>query len=126
MLKALRNLFIKWFAPAPIQAEANQDARHATCNLPPVTCNLNPEPCPSGLVPFDETLLERARIQWQFGDWENLAKIDRDPLQHHPDRAKLALLAAAGRLQTGNNNEESGDGKAAERITRCLKSMAVS
>ncbi len=64
MLTALSKLFTQWFAPAPIQAEANQDAAHATCNLPPVTCNLNPEPCPSGLVPFDETLPERARIQW--------------------------------------------------------------
>ena len=52
-------------------------------------------------VPYDENLLERARTQWQFGDWDSLAKLERDTLQHHPDRAKLALLAAAGRLQTG-------------------------
>ncbi len=52
------------------------------------------------LVPYDENLLERARTQWQFGDWESLAQLNRDTLQHHPDRAKLALLAAAGRLQT--------------------------
>lgn len=57
------------------------------------------------LVPYDENLLERARTQWQFGDWNSLAQLDRDTLQHHPDRAKLALLAAAGRLQTGNNSE---------------------
>lgn len=57
------------------------------------------------LVPYDENLLERARTQWQFGDWESLAKIERDTLQHHPDRAKLALLAAAGRLQLGEINE---------------------
>lgn len=53
----------------------------------------------SNPVPYDENLLERARTQWQFGDWEILAKLDRDTLQHHPDRAKLALLAAAGNLQ---------------------------
>lgn len=52
-------------------------------------------------VPYDENLLERARTQWQFGDWQNLAQLDRDAFQHHPDRAKLALLAAAGRLQIG-------------------------
>lgn len=57
------------------------------------------------VVPYDETLLERSRTQWQFGDWESLAQLERDTLQHHPDRAKLALLAAAGRLQTGNDNE---------------------
>jgi hypothetical protein len=51
------------------------------------------------LVPYDENLLARSRTQWQFGDWESLAKLDRDALQHHPDRAKLALLAAAGHLQ---------------------------
>jgi hypothetical protein len=52
-------------------------------------------------VPYDENLLERSRTQWQFGDWDSLAKIDREMLQHHPDRAKLALLATAGQLQTG-------------------------
>lgn len=58
-----------------------------------------------GLVPYDENLLERARTQWQFGDWQSLAKLDRDTLQHHPERAKLILLAAAGRLQTDNPGE---------------------
>ena len=57
------------------------------------------------IVPYDENLLERARTQWQFGDWQSLAQLDRDTLQHHPDRAKLALLAAAGRLQTGQDAE---------------------
>lgn len=53
------------------------------------------------VVPYDENLLERARTQWQFGDWQSLTRLDRDTLQHHPDRAKLALLAAAGQLQAG-------------------------
>jgi Flp pilus assembly protein TadD len=57
-----------------------------------------------GLVPYDENLLEHARTQWQFGDWESLIKIERETLQHHPDRAKLALLAASGHLQQGDNN----------------------
>ena len=60
---------------------------------------------PSHLVPYDENLLERARSQWQFGDWHSLAYLDRDTLQHHPDRAKLVLLAAAGRLQIGQDTE---------------------
>lgn len=54
------------------------------------------------LVPFDENLLERSRTQWQFGDWQSLAELQRDTLQHHPDRAKLALLAAGGHQQLGN------------------------
>ncbi|MBX3670097.1 MAG: FkbM family methyltransferase [Rhodocyclaceae bacterium] len=53
------------------------------------------------LAPYDENLLERARNQWQFGDWQSLSQIDIGALQHHPDRAKLALLAASGHLQTG-------------------------
>lgn len=53
----------------------------------------------------DENLLERARTQWQFGDWESLAQLNRDTLQYHPDRAHLALLAAAGQLQTGLDTE---------------------
>jgi hypothetical protein len=57
------------------------------------------------LVPFDENLLERSRTQWQFGDWASLAALSRDTLQHHPDRAKLALLAAAGQVQQGDTEQ---------------------
>jgi hypothetical protein len=66
---------------------------------PPQAVEAQPD---QAVVPYDENLLERARTQWQFGDWESLTKIERDTLQHHPDRAKLALLAAAGHLQTDN------------------------
>lgn len=57
------------------------------------------------IVPYDEHLLERARTQWQFGDWQSLAAIGRDNLEHHPDRAKLVLLVAVGRLQIGASDE---------------------
>lgn len=50
-------------------------------------------------------MLKCAETQWQIGDWHNLAELDRDTLQHHPERAKLALLAAAGLLQTGSSDE---------------------
>ncbi|MBZ9566656.1 hypothetical protein [Modicisalibacter tunisiensis] len=60
---------------------------------------------PGEWVAYDEDLLERARTQWQFGDWESLASLQRDTLQHHPDRAKLALLAAAGLQQSGNSEQ---------------------
>ncbi len=56
-------------------------------------------------IPYDENLLERARTQWQFGDWRSLSQLNHDKLLHHPDRGKLALLAAAGRLQTGQAAE---------------------
>lgn len=54
------------------------------------------------MVPYDEHLLERSLTHWQFGDWGMLAKLERDVLRHHPDRAKLALLVAAGHQQLGN------------------------
>lgn len=54
------------------------------------------------IAPYDENLLERAKTQWQFGDWQSLAAIDHNSLEHHPERAKLALLAAAGRAQLGD------------------------
>lgn len=57
------------------------------------------------VAPYDENALQRAHTQWQFGDWHSLAKLERDVLQHSPDRPKLALLAAAGRLQAGQIDE---------------------
>jgi len=51
------------------------------------------------------SLLAQASTQWQIGDWHSLAKLQRDTLQHHPDRAQLAMLAAAGRLQMGKDAE---------------------
>jgi len=60
---------------------------------------------PTPPVPYDEALLDRARTQWQFGDWESLAAITQEHIQHHPDRAKLALMAAAGLQQLGRAEE---------------------
>lgn len=53
----------------------------------------------------DDSALDRARTQWQYGDWDSLRQIDVAALAGHPDRAKLALLAAAGHLQAGQNDE---------------------
>jgi hypothetical protein len=62
------------------------------------------------ISPYDENLFERARTQWQFGDWDSLAELGTEQnsvprLQHHPDRAKLALLAAAGHMQCGSMDQ---------------------
>lgn len=46
--------------------------------------------------------LDGARAHWQVGDWKSLCEIEPDDIRHHPDKAKLALLAAAGHQQTGN------------------------
>jgi len=56
-------------------------------------------------VAYDDNLLERSRTQWQFGDWTSLTNISVESIQHHPDRAKLALLAAAGYLQNNDNKK---------------------
>lgn len=62
-------------------------------------------------VRYDESLFEHARTQWQFGDWNSLAQLDPDTLQHHPDHAKLALPAAAGgRHGRGTTVLEAGSG----------------
>lgn len=57
------------------------------------------------LISCDDGLSDRARTQWQFGDWASLALLDRDTLQNHPGRAELALLAVAGRLQMQRADE---------------------
>ena len=79
----------------------------------------NSETIDSQLVPYDENLLERSRTQWQFGDWTSLAKLQKETLQHHPDRAKLALLAAAGHQQLANL-------QAARRLVRLAQDWGVS
>lgn len=58
----------------------------------------------SAIVPFDPGLLERTRMQWQFGDWVNLSELKRDTIKDHPERATLALFAAAGHQQVGNHD----------------------
>jgi hypothetical protein len=57
-----------------------------------------------GLQPYNPQALPAAREQWQRGDWASLAALTLDELQDHPDRAKLALLAAAGHMQMGRND----------------------
>ena len=49
-----------------------------------------------------EDLLEHSRANWQVGNWQKLADLTEASIEHHPERDKLALLAAAGLAQTGN------------------------
>jgi FkbM family methyltransferase len=101
MLKRLSRWLQKWFhGTQSISSDAAGDQDHMVGMMPPVPPAIEGDQ-EQHLVPYDENLLEKARTQWQFGDWENLVKLDRDTLQHHPDRAKLALLAASGLLQLG-------------------------
>ena len=108
MFAALREFFSRFFAPpSSVTEEAEPgtppDESDETLHLQQSEPNpsLDPElQSPnSHPVPYDENLLERARTQWQFGDWLSLTELNSETLRHHPDRAKLALLAAAGHMQ---------------------------
>lgn len=44
---------------------------------------------------YDQDLLDKYRNLWQIGEWESLVTLDSDILEHHPDRAKLALIIAS-------------------------------
>jgi len=48
---------------------------------------------------------DRARTQWQLGDWDSLAVADAETLQEEPRRAELAALAACAHLQRGNKTD---------------------
>lgn len=96
MLNALRQLLIRWLGgstPGGATPQLQHDGGSTA-----VREGDHP-------VPFDEALLDRSRTQWQFGDWEALATLTQEQLQHHPERAKLALLAAAGQQQLGRAEE---------------------
>lgn len=49
---------------------------------------------PESDVMAQEALLDRARTQWQFGDWDSLAALQHSDIAQHPARATLALLIA--------------------------------
>jgi len=85
--------------PTPAPVESKEPALAQAGDLAPASEESHSHP-----VVYDENLLERSRTQWQFGDWASLAKLERSTLQHHPDRAKLALLAAAGHQQLRNES----------------------
>lgn len=96
MQNRLRNWLIVWLGGKPQGASAEEKFSHAQ----DVDFRESPPP-----VVVDDALFERSRTQWHFGDWATLAGLQRETIQNHPQRAKLALLAAAGRLQTGTDAE---------------------
>lgn len=107
MFSSLRHLLARWFGTAPQDNAAPEahEAQHPSPEEVSEPSALQEAAAHNHLAPHDKNLLERARTQWQFGDWDSLAELDQDALQYHPDRAKLALLAAAGRLQTQRTDE---------------------
>lgn len=113
MFAALKALLSKWFQPST-GSDPKKDIRTSSTDVASQEIDFEPRNhlsdsdkgrTFSDLVPYDENLLERSRTQWQFGDWDSLAELNRETLQHHPDRAKLALLAAAGKMQKNQMTE---------------------
>ncbi len=102
MFQILRHWFAKLFGlPDPGGAQSSVDQKATITSQNELE---SVEICDSGttVFPYDETLLEKARTQWQFGDWPSLVAIERDTLQNHPERAKIALLVSAGHMQWGD------------------------
>ena len=79
---------------------------------------------PPARTDADERLLQLARVQWHLGDWEALAALGDSVLQAHPDRAELALLAAAASQQLGCHDEARGR-LALARAAGCDKRQAA-
>lgn len=74
------------------------------------------------LRPYNPQALPTARAQWQGGDWTGLANLSLDNIQDHPDRAKLALLCAAGHLQVGRTREGT-DGLRQAKAWGCTQQL---
>jgi hypothetical protein len=54
---------------------------------------------------FFAGLIDRARANWLLGNWTELAKIDLAQIEHHPDRARLALFGAVGNMEVGQHEK---------------------
>ena len=51
---------------------------------------------------YDDGLIDRSREQWRRGDWEALGLLSAEEVERHPERARLALMAAAAHQAQGN------------------------
>ncbi|QEP42095.1 hypothetical protein D5085_02445 [Ectothiorhodospiraceae bacterium BW-2] len=71
-------------------------------NLPPSSYEAVSEANAAPLL-YDTALMTTTQQQWQSGDWPALAALSLEQVENHPERAKLALLAAAGQLQQGES-----------------------
>lgn len=91
--------------PADPDKKHSQATRRKAKGAAPVIKSLPPpDRLPTGPAadPYDMTLLDVSRIQWQHGDWAALARLTLDTLSLHPERARLALIVAAAHGQLGD------------------------
>ncbi|MBT9595620.1 MAG: hypothetical protein IV094_06535 [Vitreoscilla sp.] len=54
------------------------------------------------VVAYNARRLGETREQWMAANWKALSQIDREALEAHPDRSRLAIIGAASALQTGD------------------------
>ena len=57
------------------------------------------------LILNEASLLDHAKICWQFGDWDSILKITRQQIETHSERARLALLVASAAAQSGQQEQ---------------------
>lgn len=76
----------------PDHSRSNASPAHDEQTLEPVQASAN----------NDEALLDNALEQWQAGDWQSLAALNRVSIAQHPERAGLTLLSAAAQAQIGD------------------------
>jgi hypothetical protein len=103
MFKSFRSLLARWVAPMDqksLQAQSVSIEQIGVLGDKTVPASVA-VPSPHAIA-YDDYLYDRSRTQWQFGDWESLAKLDHNTIQNHPERAKLALLSATAHLQLDN------------------------
>lgn len=90
-------------SPAKKVAAVRKTPARAKPNaLPAIKAVDGVAPFSSHLDPSADGLLEMCRTHWQYGEWEELAALDEAQFASNRDRAKLALLAAVGRINVGD------------------------
>ena len=111
MISFLKSLLTRWFGaqqPTPVVVYPT-DEPAATTALAEL------HPASPQLVAFDENLYDKAKTQWQFGDWQGLATMDDVSLNNHPEGGKLYLLRAAAEAQLGRSNDAMSSVKKAQQ-----------
>jgi FkbM family methyltransferase len=90
------------------QPAASAPLPHSVVHRPAVAAQLDPNApvyevraAPPRIFDASDDLLTGARMQWQFGEWACLLRLDLLAIEHHPARAELALLSGCAALQTG-------------------------
>ncbi|WP_150046776.1 hypothetical protein [Methylomonas rhizoryzae] len=107
MFKALQKLFgfdsVKAEGLSEISAITDMGTAPSTAierNLLADASDLNDNSPETGFA--SDNILAGIQDEWRVGNWENLTQVKFETINNHPERAKLAVLVAAGYLQLGN------------------------